>query len=117
MIDDHWNPTSPIWTIPSPVAADAGKQVWCALREGRTLSCQVREAPQGWEVVLKTGIDTTRLRWLVQRLRRTDQRFVNCCRASQRIVLTRPCANEPTARFLALALKSDYLQIGWVECS
>ena len=102
MIDDHWNPTSEIWTLGSQLPASLGTQIWCATREGCTLSCQVRAAApegSGWELVMKTGVDTTRPHWLVRWLRAEEERrVVDCCVESQKLLFTRPCANEATAR-------------------
>lgn len=119
MIDDHWNSISPIGTLTPGLVASVGAQVWCATREGYTLSCQIRAASpeeSGWELVMKTGVDTTRPRWLTRWLRGEEPRDIDCRRESQKILFTRPCANEATARFIALALKHDYLQAGWLEC-
>jgi len=119
MIDDHWNPISPIWTLNPEFTVSASEQIWCATREGCTLSCQVRAAwPEGsgWELVMMTGVDTTRPRWLARWLRSKEHRVVDCRRESQKLLFTRPCANEAAARFIALALKDDYVRAGWLEC-
>jgi hypothetical protein len=115
--DDHWSLTC-AWTNTSKATTDASTLAWCATRAGRTLSCQVRalrEGP-GWEVVMKTGVDTMRPHWFVRWFRGEDRRLVDCQRESRTLLLVRRCADEATARFVTEILRQDYVSAGWRVC-
>ncbi len=83
LLAGHVAPTARSWA--------RGEETWRVTRDGRTISCELRDESRlgaGWDVAI---------------------------RQDGELSFSRRCPDEPLARFVANALKQDQLNAGWID--
>jgi hypothetical protein len=88
-MNDDW--ISPDHRPALPVPRARGEEAWRVTKDGRTISCELRNEERtgaGWDVVI---------------------------RQDGELSFSRRCADEALARFVADGLKRDELNAGWSE--